>query len=450
MRFHQEHGPAAVVPRDLEKSGMLIVGSTGSGKTLLFLDMLDQIRERQERFIIHDPALEFASKYYRPGIDTILNPFDVRHPYWHIGDEMRHDGDAQSIARGLFPKNPRNPGDFFVEAPFKILEYLLTLKQTPGQTWQRHLHVERPRAEDIRHWMTDHDLLDRLLEGSGLEGILSEGAPQQRGGVHGALDMVAEHLAILPDQADTTERWSAREWATQPGDGCIFLTSTAETRGKLVKLHTLWIDMLILRLMSGEIGQRATWFLLDELSILDTIPQLHTAVTENRKWNSPMVIGTQDPAQLEARYGIDAKTILSQFATRVFLRLGDEAGAKWASGTLGDVETQRLEESRRDGWFLKFDSTNLGMKWQTEPIALPSEISGLADRTGYIKIKNFAAKLVLPYVERPKVQPGFIERPQVTTPRRVVKKAKATTEAEGSQDLHQSPELALILNSPIA
>ena len=427
MQFAQKHGPPIVIPDRLVNSGILIAGGTGSGKSVLMHQIIADARGRQLRFVVHDPAMEFVTRWFRPGVDVLLNPLDARCPYWSIGDELRHDGEAASVARSLMPPNPRNPKDFFTEGPWKLLSHLLTLKRTTGQDWTAHLQVDRPTCHDLCEWLSDHDLLDQRLEGSGLEDILAHDAPQQRGGVHGALGMVAEALTIVPREADATSQWSARTWADQPGDGCIFVTSNATTRARLVPLQSLWLDLLILRLMTATPQKRETLFILDELAVLDTLSQLHTAVTENRKFGNPMVIGTQDPAQLEVRYGAESRTILSQFATSIILKLNDPPAQEWASKKLGEVEIQRLQESRRDGWMVKGNSTNLNLVWQKEPIAMPSEIGGLDTMTGYIKVGNSVAKLDFTYDDLRPTQPGFIERPRVSTPvRRPVRRAAHT------------------------
>src|SRR5207245_4492719 len=50
-----------------------------------------------------------------------------------------------------------------------------------------------------------------------------------------------------------------------------------------------------------QTGPRPVWFVLDELASLQRLPQLHTAVTENRKSNNPVVLGFQGRSQLEDR-----------------------------------------------------------------------------------------------------------------------------------------------------
>src|SRR5262245_48894003 len=192
--------------------------------------------------------------------------------------------------------------------------------------------------------------------------------------------MVADTLKLLPHESETTRRWSAESWA-RSRRGWLFLTSTPETRTRLVPLTSLWLDMLVLRLMNrGQPGHRPVWFVLDELASLQRLPQLHTAVTENRKSNNPVVLGFQGRSQLETRYGHDAEAMLSQPATKIFLRTSEPHAAKWISDTIGEVEIERMRESRSKG---KYGQRSFGLERQVEPLVMPSEISGLPSLRGY-------------------------------------------------------------------
>ena len=54
-------------------------------------------------------------------------------------------------------------------------------------------------------------------------------------------------------------------------------------------LHSLWIDLLVMRLLTApQPGQKPVWFVIDELASLQRLPQLHTAITENRKSKNPL------------------------------------------------------------------------------------------------------------------------------------------------------------------
>ncbi len=59
-----------------------------------------------------------------------------------------------------------------------------------------------------------------------------------------------------------------------------------------------------------------------------------------------MVLGFQGRSQLEKRYGQDAEAMLSQPATKIFFKTSEPRAAKWISETLGEIEVERLKESR--------------------------------------------------------------------------------------------------------
>ena len=245
--------------------------------------------------------------------------------------------------------------------------------------------------------------------------------------------MVADTLKLLPRESQTTERWSAASWA-RDRRGWLFLTSTPETRMRLVPLTSLWLDMLVLRLMNrGQPGHRPVWFILDELASLQRLPQLHTAVTENRKSNNPVELGFQGRSQLETRYGHDAEAMLSQPATKVFLRTSEPHAAKWISDTIGDVEIERMRESRSKG---KYGQRSFGLERQVEPLVMPSEISGLPSLRGYLKLENLVVRLHFPFVDVPARHPAFVERStnETTRPPTV-----ATLSAKPAAPVIQSP-----------
>jgi type IV secretory pathway TraG/TraD family ATPase VirD4 len=391
--------PALAIPRAIESSHLLIMGDSGTGKSALIRQLLRQLEDRGDTAIVYDPALEYTPQFYMPERgDVILNPIDARSPYWSPGDELRHEAEALTLATSLFPDRV-NENPFFTEGPRRIFAHLLTF---------------RPTAEELASWLCTDDELDRRVHGTPYASIIDRQAPAQRSGVLAALNMVADTLKLLPRESQTTRRWSASSWA-RDRRGWLFLTSTPETRTRLVPLTSLWLDMLVVRLMNrGQPTQRAVWFVLDELASLQRLPQLHTAVTENRKSNNPVVLGFQGRSQLETRYGHDAEAMLSQPATKIFLRTSEPHAAKWISDTIGEVEIERMRESRSKG---KYGQRSFGLERQVEPLVMPSEISGLPSLRGYLKLENLVVRLHFPYIDLPARHPAFVERPVLETPR---------------------------------
>jgi hypothetical protein len=63
----------------------------------------------------------------------------------------------------------------------------------------------------------------------------------------------------------------------------------------------------------------------------ETATTIHTAVTENRKYGNPVVLGFQGRSQFEKRYGQNAEAMLSLPATKVFFKTSEPRVAKWIS-----------------------------------------------------------------------------------------------------------------------
>lgn len=152
-------------------------------------------------------------------------------PYWTPGDELRQDAEALTLAASLFPDR-YNENPFFVEGPRKIFAHLLTFHPTP---------------EELVWWMSHPEEIDRHVKGTEYAAMIDPQSAPQRNGVLGSLNMVADALKLLPTQKETTQTWSALQWSKERR-GWLFLTSTPETRKRLLPLTSLWLDTLVLPL----------------------------------------------------------------------------------------------------------------------------------------------------------------------------------------------------------
>ena len=383
----------ARVPRDREAMHFLIVGDSGTGKSAAIRQLLSQVWERGEAAIVYDPAMEYLPQFYNEARgDVILNPMDARCPFWSPGDEVPHEAEALTLAASLFPDQGRE-NRFFVEAPRKIFAHLLNLKPTP---------------QELTCWMSNAEEIDKRVEGTELAAMIDRHAANQRSGVLGSLNMVADAFKLLPKESETKRRWNTVEWAKER-KGWVFLTSKPTMRERMRPLISLWLDLLVLRMMNDDTANRKTWFVLDELASLQRLPQLTTAVTENRKSNNPMVLGFQGKSQVEALYGHVAEAMLSQPATKIFLKTSEPHASEWISKAIGEIEIERFRESRTVGKFPR-NSENQSRDITREPLVMASEVAGLDPLHGYLKHGNYVLRMRFPYLELESHAEKFVER----------------------------------------
>jgi hypothetical protein len=135
---------------------------------------------------------------------------------------------------------------------------------------------------------------------------------------------------------------------------------------------------------------------LDELASLQRLPQLVTALTENRKSNNPIILGFQGKAQLEVIYGHLAEVMLSQPSTSIYLKTKEPKAGEWVSNGIGKVEIERMKETRFDG---SRSGRNFSLDRQIEPVVMESEISGLPDLHAFMKHENYVTGFSFPYLD---------------------------------------------------
>jgi hypothetical protein len=413
------------IPKQLESSHILLMGDTGSGKSNAIRQILRQVQQRGESAVVYDPAGEFVQEFYRPERgDYILNPLDARCLFWNLSGERDSRGIEDAIAAAMLPEKQYENG-FFTDAPRRVLAALLR---------------KGGAVVSLLEWMSDPAEIERLLAGTPQAAYLDRNAGPQRAGVLASLNMIADSLDLLPAQAEAKEWFNTSKWNYER-TRWVFLTSKPALRERILPLHSAWLDLLILRMMEPCVNPaKPVWFVLDELASLNRLPQLHTAVTESRKYGNPVVLGFQGRSQLEKRYGQDAEAMLSQPATKIFFKTSEPRAAKWISETLGEIEVERLKESRTPK--LIGSKKNFAMEIATKPLVMASEIAGLEPLRGYIKQQNRVVPVKFAYVPKRSLQPVFIERKMIVPeprplPPSVAESAPTQPKVQTSRPLQQ-------------
>lgn len=389
-------GQRLTLTRRQEAQNMFICGDIGTGKSSIIRQVLNYIEQCGETAVILDSQREFLPRYFNEERgDLVLNPKDERCPYWHIGREASDEADAIAVARSLFPQpSPDSTSKFFHGHTVGIFSYLLA-----------YFH---PAVNELGYWMAHPEEIDSRVKNTEHEHTLTANAPNQRAGILGTLNDAGMPLRMMPPSPKGRPQFTVRDWCKKR-EGWLFITNTQDTRDALRPIQSMWLDLILLRLMSmGKQPQlKRVWIILDELASLQTLPQLHTAITESRKTNHPLVIGIQNIADLDSLYNKKAKTIFSQALTKFVLATSEPESAKSLSQLVGEVEVLRVKETRSTG---SNGRNSESVEEIRKPLVMPSEIQGLPDLEGYFLQRGKVVRVSLPYVERKETVPDLIDR----------------------------------------
>ena len=169
--------------------------------------------------------------------------------------------------------------------------------------------------------------------------------------------------------------------------------------------------MLILKLQTSapKPGQAKVWMVLDELASLNALPQLHSALTKQRKSGNPIVIGFQSMSDIDAIYPKQSETILSQSYSNFVLRVRDPRGAKHLSELIGKAQLDRVRENVPAN-LMGSKGGSYNTERVVDSVVMESQIQGLENLNGYFVQEDKVVKIRFQYRPRRVIAPDVIER----------------------------------------
>ncbi len=410
--FRQPSIAKVPYPYKAEYEHTLVVGGTGSGKSVAIHGMIDAIKQRDDAGIIYDPEGEFIRAHYREGVDLIFNPFDARSVDWSPYMDLADLTHWQSSAADLFP-DPKTGDPYWTLATRTIYAYTGWLLGTK----MRASAGRNPTIGELLALLVGpHDKLYDHLRNTPAANTLGEKAGPRSDSLRSVLITGAERLSHL---LGTRENFSIREWINDPKQkGFLFLSApedlAATIKPILAHLSSLTITALLSR--DPEQSKKTTWIILDEFTSLGKMDSLADSPARLRKFGGCMVIGMQQVSQIEEIYGEPkARSIVGQLRNKLILACNDPRTGEFMSDLIGKREVRRIEETTSYGANNIRDGVGLSPKDSVEPIAMPEQIQRLPTRTGYIMFSpgqqgsSFPVSLVsYPFVKRPQRAASFI------------------------------------------
>ena len=391
-------------PERAETQHTIVSGTTGSGKTVLISDLVQQIRHRGDRCVIYDKMGSYTEAFFDPERDVLLNPLDARAPRWSPFFEARSPRDFDTMAAALIPQQKDTVDPFWVTAARQLFS------NGAGVLWEK---GERDNKVLVEHLLkTNLKALAEAMEGTVAQSIVDPENPKTALSVRA---MLTAHLGAMEVLADSGEPFSIRRWIGDDRDsGFLFLTSRGDQHATLRGLISTWLEIAVNALLSLEQDDgRRIWVILDELPTLHQVPSLQPGLAESRQFGGCFVLGVQVASALRDLYGRNgAETISGLCGTRVVFAAPDRDTAQWSADSLGRSEIEEVAEGVSYGADPYRDGVTLTPKRELQALALPSEITRLPNLTGYLKFPGPypVARIGLKYVKRPGVSPRFVAR----------------------------------------
>ncbi|MDR1983056.1 MAG: type IV secretion system DNA-binding domain-containing protein, partial [Holosporaceae bacterium] len=371
-------------PKGTESRHTILTGTTGSGKTNVMIELLDQITTKNEKIVIVDTVGTYIDRYYNRSRDIILNPFSRSSVSWSFLNECAVE---EEELKDILIKN--------------VAECLIEIKSNANYDnhWDkaaRNVFVETSKKA-LKERKTTAELLDILLKIplEEIEEYLKDTYAQmfvdQRADkmAISVRTTLANAISVFDVLKESSNNFSIREWIASNESGILFLSCKPVERATLIPLITSWLSIASESLMHTLPTQKRTWFFIDELHNLKRLPRIETSLAEIRKYGGCFVVGTQMVSQLNIIYGHDlSKTITGLCGTKVVMGIPEPETAKYMSGFLGEKEEVSTSEAISYGANTMRDGVNIAQKTEKKQTVPYSEIMNLTPGEAFIKFSG--------------------------------------------------------------
>ncbi|WP_317474297.1 type IV conjugative transfer system coupling protein TraD, partial [Cronobacter sakazakii] len=365
-----------------EVMNFLIHGTIGVGKSTLIRWLLDYIRRRGDRAIIYDSGCTFTETHYNPQTDFILNAHDERCANWQMWGECIDTVDYENLAASLIPvEGDSDP--FWVSSSRTIFSDLaIRMSADPERSIEKFLMTLLSLSmKSLREYLANTpsaNLVEEKIEKTAIS-------------IRSVVTNYAKALRYLQGLDDGTKPpFTIREWMTSGryDNSWLFISTQARHRKSVRPLISMWLSMTTLLLQSmGENSERRVWFIIDEKTSLQRIPEFAETLAEARKFGGCFVIGIQNMAQLIHVYGREmARSIFDLLNTRMYGRSPSAEMAKVVEEDLGNQRRKEAREQNSYGLDQVRDGISIGKDKVNQPVVDYEQIMRLPNLNFYVRL----------------------------------------------------------------
>ncbi|MBW4590089.1 type IV secretion system DNA-binding domain-containing protein [Aetokthonos hydrillicola Thurmond2011] len=366
---------------------LVAVGSSGSGKSITLKLIMQACLPKVSlgngiRAVVFDPKHNAVGEIRGIGgleaeIIT-LNPFYRGFARYDIAKDFRNIVHAQSFADILIPeaKNGERGDKFFRDAAVNILTgiTLLFIANAPGD-W---------RLSDIVRAFSTDKVLVALLSSNPQTAMYINSLGTEKTLANIIASVCADVYKYIPIAAlweHASSSVSVKEWLH--GGQVWILGEAEEARPTINALNRLILTRMSQSLLNEtDYPAPRTFIFLDELQSIQ-VEALNEIATKGRSKGICLIMAFQSIQGMYLRYGREVSdSILGQIRHKAFLKMSDDATARWASSQIGDMEIRRQQATSRyqtgAGNLIEMSSrTGATQSIQQTAVVMPSEFIGI-------------------------------------------------------------------------
>lgn len=341
---------------DLSK-GILVIGSTGSGKTTIFKIAMDQFlpgMTQSDVAFIFDSKGDFIERYYKNSNESIVISANPEHAgmskSWNIFGELfdangslqSADTFAKEISSALFKgmENPQQP--FFHMAAADLFTAILDCFCKMAEEKNDFTILNNSSLIRFINSATTGDfynLIDKYPEYHSIHSYLGNpSAPTTQAlGVLSHLHAMVKSIFIRSfRESSPNGQFSIRRLMREKGKKCIFLEYDVMLGNSLSPIYSLFYDLAVKEAMS--VGKGNTYFIADEMHLIPHCTSFQNLVNFGRSKGCKTIVGLQSINQLYNNYGEhEGKSIASGFVNAFCMRTVDYDTREFISERFGNT-----------------------------------------------------------------------------------------------------------------
>lgn len=318
------HGEVPVSLDAMTAGGSVYCGTTGTGKSTLMEQALEQKIDYDVKCLIYDSERTKVERFYREGIDVIVNPFDPRGWYLPLDSFIKDEVSTFTMARALFPEGYSSETKWFNKAGREITQdVLLYLVRQKRVEWEEFFEIMRADTQRLtgvlKRIKDDPASTGAIAHFSDAAGGMRLHSDQNQGNKATLSTYLAGLQNILKSKGNPElhiDRWFFED---NP-EGNIFLTSFEDYASELVNLHSLVVNTYGFNVFKRPEGSGRYFSLdLDEFDDLNPLDIVVLLNKKGRKRGNINSFGLQGLSQMDEKYGIAKRKTLMQTINHDFI-----------------------------------------------------------------------------------------------------------------------------------